>query len=82
MLRFLGLLSTAGLAVTNGAIIPASYRGRSGLQDHAVASGKYMGTATNLMPSDTYYTQMLKNGHEFGMITPANAMKVSKEHSL
>lgn len=76
MLRAIAFLAVSYLAVAEGAITKASYTGKQGLDDYASKVGKYMGTATDLNPTDTYYTTELKNGHEFGMVTPGNAMKV------
>lgn len=48
-----------------------------GLNDAAKAAGKlYMGTATdNSELTDTAYTAILDNIHQFGQLTPANSMK-------
>ncbi|KAG7394964.1 hypothetical protein PHYBOEH_004405 [Phytophthora boehmeriae] len=70
------LLSTSLATVATGdAILESTYKGPDGLHDLAKAAGKYMGTATNLDVSDTYYAKQLKDIKDFGMITPTNAMK-------
>lgn len=48
-----------------------------GLNDAAKAFGKlYFGTATdNPELTDTAYTAILDNIHQFGQLTPANSMK-------
>ncbi|GMF10274.1 unnamed protein product [Phytophthora lilii] len=62
-------------------IVKSTYSGSKGLHDLAKATGRYMGTATdNDELSDPYYVKQLKNISEFGMITPANAMKVRNQH--
>ncbi|KAK1931696.1 Endo-1 [Phytophthora citrophthora] len=69
-----GLLSLA--AARGDSIIKSTYTSTKGLNDLAKATGRYMGTATdNGELSDPYYVKQLKNGSEFGMITPGNAMK-------
>ncbi|KAG6582985.1 putative glycosyl hydrolase family 10 protein [Phytophthora cinnamomi] len=62
-------------------MIETTYTATEGLNDLAKTAwkdkgGKYMGTATDLKQlSDPYYLQVLNDTHDFGMITPANAMK-------
>ncbi|EGZ20278.1 glycosyl hydrolase family 10 protein [Phytophthora sojae] len=70
----------SGIALIVGALsfIKSSYSGSKGLNDLAKATDRYMGTATDIGElSDPYYVKQLKNASEFGMITPANAMKAS-----
>ena len=84
MLRFAALASVILVAATAERASSSNLRATStgGLNDAAHTSGRYMGTATDLNPSDTYYTQQLKNAHDFGIITPANAMKVRRNDEL
>jgi hypothetical protein len=66
-------------------MIESTYTKPEGLNDLARTAwkergGKYMGTATDVKQlGDPYYIQMLNDTSEFGMITPANAMKVRPE---
>jgi hypothetical protein len=75
VLFILGALSLA--SARGDSIVKSTYSGTKGLNDLAKAAGRYMGTATDIGElSDPYYVKQLKNISEFGMITPANAMKV------
>ncbi|KAE8996933.1 hypothetical protein PR003_g19775 [Phytophthora rubi] len=58
-------------------MIESTYTDTKGLNDLAKSMGsKYMGTATDIKQlGDQYYTGELNNTQDFGMITPANAMK-------
>lgn len=82
MNRALSLLAGAGslAVVTAETLTESTYTGSSGLHDLAKATGRYFGTATNLEASDSYYTTQLENTADFGMYTPANAMKVRTAH--
>ena len=78
--RFVALSLLAAAAV-GAAVPPAAQldaRGvKTGLNRAARAAGKlYFGTATNSDQwNDTTYFGILKDGAEFGQITPANVMK-------
>ncbi|KAH7476621.1 Endo-1,4-beta-xylanase [Phytophthora ramorum] len=62
--------------VRGDSFVKSTYSGSKGLNDLAKTTGRYMGTATDIGElSDTYYAKQLKNISDFGMITPANAMK-------
>lgn len=37
-----------------------------------------MGTASDINSGDSYYTAELANAHDWGMVTPGNAMKVRR----
>ncbi|OWZ05768.1 Endo-1,4-beta-xylanase [Phytophthora megakarya] len=62
-------------------MIDSTYTDTKGLNDLAKTAwqnrgGKYMGTATDLKQlGDPYYIKELNDTSQFGMITPANAMK-------
>ncbi|KAG1702289.1 hypothetical protein DVH05_010079 [Phytophthora capsici] len=76
-LSFLLVLGVSSLAVASGdSITKSTYKGSSGLHDMAKASGKYMGTAVDQDIKDSAALKVLKNIHDFGMLTPGNAMKV------
>ncbi|POM67862.1 Putative xylanase [Phytophthora palmivora] len=69
-------LGASSLVVVNGdSITKSTYKGSSGLHDMAKASGKYMGTAVDQDMKDSAALKVLKNIHDFGMLTPGNAMK-------
>ncbi|OWZ19177.1 xylanase [Phytophthora megakarya] len=69
-------LGVSSLAIANGdSITKSTYKGSEGLHDMAKASGKYMGTAVDQDIKDTAALKVLKNIHDFGMLTPGNAMK-------
>ncbi|KAG6572692.1 putative xylanase [Phytophthora cinnamomi] len=61
--------------VAGDTIVKSTYSGSSGLNDMAKAAGKYMGTAVDQDMRDSAALKVLKNSHDFGMITPANSMK-------
>ncbi|KAJ8550548.1 hypothetical protein ON010_g10521 [Phytophthora cinnamomi] len=71
------IIGVLSLAVARGdSFIKSTYSGSKGLNDLAKATGRYMGTATDIGElSDPYYVKQLKNISDFGMITPGNAMK-------
>jgi len=57
-----------------------------GLNDYAKRAGLlYFGTAANIPSSgettDAAYQRILNNTHDFGQVTPANAMKVDFHHT-
>ncbi|KAE9004360.1 hypothetical protein PR001_g17132 [Phytophthora rubi] len=61
--------------VAGDTITKSTYSGSSGLQDMAKAAGKYMGTAVDQDMKDSAALKVLKNSHDFGMLTPGNSMK-------
>lgn len=74
-------LAASSLAVAaqdTRVMIESTYTDTKGLNDLAKSMGsKYMGTATDIKQlGDQYYTGELNTTKDFGMITPANAMKV------
>ncbi|KAG2893630.1 hypothetical protein PC129_g12270 [Phytophthora cactorum] len=74
----LGASSLLAVAVADPRVmIESTYTDTKGLNDLAKSMGsKYMGMATDIKQlSDKYYTGELNNTQDFGMITPANAMK-------
>lgn len=74
----LGASSLAVAFADPRVMIESTYTDTKGLNDLAKSMGnKYMGTATDIKQlSDKYYAGELNNTQDFGMITPANAMKV------
>ena len=66
--------------MSGDSIVKSTYTGSSGLHDMAKATGKYMGTSVDQDIKDFAALKVLKNGKEFGMVTPANAMKVRCTH--
>ncbi|KUF82637.1 hypothetical protein AM588_10000423 [Phytophthora nicotianae] len=74
----LGASSLAVAIADPRVMIESTYTDTKGLNDLAKSMGnKYMGTATDIKQlSDKYYTGELNTTQDFGMITPANAMKV------
>lgn len=74
--------STSTVTNTSGSTtITATATGTKGLNDYAKADGKlYFGTAADIPgtneTTDKYYLAELDNTHDFGQLTPANAMKV------
>ncbi|KAL4168878.1 hypothetical protein KRP22_012268 [Phytophthora ramorum] len=74
----LGATSLAVALADPRVMIESTYTDTKGLNDLAQeAMGiKYMGTATGIKQlRDAHYTQELNNTHDFGAITPTNAMK-------
>ncbi|CAI5714118.1 unnamed protein product [Hyaloperonospora brassicae] len=66
----------SSLATVSGdSIVKSTYTGSSGLHDMAKATGKYMGTSVDQDIKDSAALKVLNNGKDFGMVTPANAMK-------
>ncbi|KAE9325053.1 hypothetical protein PR003_g16577 [Phytophthora rubi] len=61
--------------VAGDTVTKSTYSGSSGLQDMAKAAGKYMGTAVDQDMKDSAALKVLKNSHDFGMLTPGNSMK-------
>ncbi|KAG6623517.1 putative xylanase [Phytophthora cinnamomi] len=61
--------------VAGDSITKSTYSGSSGLNDMAKAAGKYMGTAVDQDMKDSAALKVLKNSHDFSMITPGNSMK-------
>ncbi|ETK75381.1 hypothetical protein F441_18355 [Phytophthora nicotianae CJ01A1] len=74
-LSLLLAIGASSLAVASGDITKSTYTGTSGLHDMAKASGKYFGTAVDQDIKDSAALKVLKNVHDFGMLTPGNAMK-------
>ncbi|KAE8909739.1 hypothetical protein PF003_g5830 [Phytophthora fragariae] len=77
----LGACSLAVAVADPRVMIETTYTSSEGLNDLAKTAwkskgGKYMGTATDIKQlSDPYYLQVLNDTHDFGVITPTNAMK-------
>ncbi|GMF43817.1 unnamed protein product [Phytophthora fragariaefolia] len=61
--------------VAGDTITKSTYSGSSGLNDMAKAAGKYMGTAVDQDMKDPAALKVLKNSHDFSMLTPGNSMK-------
>ncbi|KAL4117338.1 hypothetical protein PRIC2_011329 [Phytophthora ramorum] len=70
------VLGISSLAAARGdSIVKSTYSGSNGLNDLAKAAGKYMGTAVDQDMKDSAALKVLKNTHDFGMLTPGNSMK-------